>query len=84
MNDLKNRFDAAAADSKKLAQDPGNEVKLRMYGLFKQASAGDVAGQRPGFTDIVGRAKYDAWAAAKGTGVADAMQQYIDIVESLK
>jgi diazepam-binding inhibitor (GABA receptor modulating acyl-CoA-binding protein) len=84
MNDLKNRFDAAATDSKKLTQDPGNEVKLRMYGLFKQASAGDVAGQRPSFTDIVGRAKYDAWAAAKGTRAEDATQQYIDIVESLK
>lgn len=83
MSDLKNKFDAAAADSKNLSEAPGNDVKLKMYGLFKQAGAGDVTGSRPGFTDIVGRAKYDAWAAVKGTSTEDAMQQYIDLVESL-
>jgi len=81
MSDLKKQFDAAAADSKNLS--PGNDVKLKMYGLFKQARAGDVTGSRPGFTDIVGRAKYDAWAAVEGTSTEDAMQQYIDLVESL-
>src|SRR5712691_7475559 len=84
MSDLKNKFDAAAADSKNLSKDPGNEVKLKMYGLFKQGGAGDVTGSRPGFMDIVGRAKYDAWAAVKGTRTEDAMQRYIDLVESLK
>jgi diazepam-binding inhibitor (GABA receptor modulating acyl-CoA-binding protein) len=84
MGDLKSRFDAAAADSKKLSEDPGNDVKLKMYGLFKQASAGDATGPRPSFADIVGRAKHDAWAALKGTDADDAMQQYIDLVESLK
>ncbi len=84
MSDLKKKFDAAAADSKNLSEAPGNDVKLKMYGLFKQSGAGDVTGSRPGFTDIVGRAKYDAWAAVKGTRTEDAMQQYIDLVESLK
>ena len=84
MSDLKNKFDAAAADSKNLSEAPGNDVKLKMYGLFKQGGAGDVTGSRPGFTDVVGRAKYDAWAAVKGTSTEDAMRQYIDLVESLK
>ena len=84
MSDLKRKFDAAAADSKNLPEAPGNDMKLKMYGLFKQGGAGDVTGSRPGFTDIVGRAKYDAWAAVKGTRSEDAMQQYIDLVESLK
>jgi len=84
MGDLKTRFDAAAADSKTLSTDPGNDVKLKMYGLFKQAGAGDASGPRPGFTDIVGRAKHDAWAALKGMSSEAAMQQYIDMVESLK
>src|SRR5712692_9784950 len=84
MSDLKKKFDAAAADLKNLSEALGNDVKLKMYGLFKQSSAGDVTGSRPGFTDIVGRAKYDAWAAVKGTSTEDAMQQYIDLVESLK
>src|SRR6266849_8433153 len=84
MSDLKKKFDVAAADSKNLSEAPGNDVKLKMYGLFKQAGAGDVTRSRPGFTDMVGRAKYDAWAAVKGTSTEDAMQQYIDLVESLK
>jgi diazepam-binding inhibitor (GABA receptor modulating acyl-CoA-binding protein) len=84
MNDLKKKFDAAAADSKNLSEATDNDVRLRLYGLFKQVGAGDVSGSRPGFTDIVGRAKYDAWAAVKGAGTEDAMRQYIDLVESLK
>jgi acyl-CoA-binding protein len=84
MSDLKKKFDAAAADAKNLSKEPGNDVKLKMYGLFKQAGTGDVTGPRPGFTDIVGGAKYDAWAAVKGTGTEDAMQQYINLIESLK
>jgi diazepam-binding inhibitor (GABA receptor modulating acyl-CoA-binding protein) len=84
MSNLKSKFDAAVADLKMLSTEPGNDVKLKMYGLFKQAGAGDVTGSRPGFADIVGRAKYDAWAAVKGTSAEDAMQQYIDLIESLE
>ena len=84
MSQLKAAFDAAVADSKMLAQRPDNQTLLRIYGLFKQASEGDITGKRPGFTDLVGRAKYDAWAAVKGTSAEDAMQQYIDLVKSLK
>jgi acyl-CoA-binding protein len=55
-----------------------------MYGLYKQATEGDVTGDRPGFMDRVGRSKYDAWGAIKGTSGKAAMQQYIDLVASLK
>jgi diazepam-binding inhibitor (GABA receptor modulating acyl-CoA-binding protein) len=84
MSDLKKSFDAAAADAMNLPEAPGNDVKLKMYGLSKQASSGDVTGSRPGFTNIVGRAKYDAWTAVKGVDTEEAMRQYIDLVESLK
>ena len=57
---------------------------LQLYALYKQATEGDVEGKRPGFTDMVGRAKYDAWAAVKGTATDDAMQRYVDLVDSLK
>jgi diazepam-binding inhibitor (GABA receptor modulating acyl-CoA-binding protein) len=57
---------------------------LKLYALYKQGSAGDVDGKRPGFTDMVGRAKWDAWNELKGTGTDDAMQQYVDLIESLK
>ena len=56
---------------------------LRLYALYKQASDGDVDGRRPGFTDMVGRAKYDAWAALKGTASDDAMHEYVSLVDRL-
>ncbi|MFN5994548.1 MAG: acyl-CoA-binding protein, partial [Betaproteobacteria bacterium] len=60
--------------------DPGNEMKLRLYANFKQGQEGDVTGERPGFTDFVGRAKYDAWAKLKGTPQEDAQKAYIKLV----
>ncbi|MFT3850617.1 MAG: acyl-CoA-binding protein [Propionivibrio sp.] len=84
MSDLKARFEAAVADSKTLNERPDNATLLRLYALYKQATAGDVEGKRPGFTDMVGRAKYDAWAAIKGTAGDEAMNQYVALVESLR
>lgn len=81
---LQEQFDQALADSKNLPERPDNITLLKIYGLYKQASAGDVEGKRPGFTDMVGRAKFDAWDALKGTGKEDAMQQYVDLIEELK
>jgi diazepam-binding inhibitor (GABA receptor modulator, acyl-CoA-binding protein) len=81
---LQNQFDQALADSKNLPERPDNMTLLKIYALFKQASAGDVEGDRPGFTDMIGRAKYDAWSALKGISKDDAMQQYIDLIEKLK
>jgi diazepam-binding inhibitor (GABA receptor modulating acyl-CoA-binding protein) len=77
-------FDKAVADSKKLAEKPDNSTLLTLYALYKQATEGDVEGKRPGFTDMVGRAKYDAWSAIKGKGGEEAMQEYIDLIKSLK
>ena len=84
MADLKASFEAAAAASKTLSERPDNQTLLQLYALYKQGSSGDVEGKRPGFSDMVGRAKYDAWAALKGTGRDDAMRRYIDLVNSLK
>jgi diazepam-binding inhibitor (GABA receptor modulating acyl-CoA-binding protein) len=76
-------FDAAVARVSELSEDPGNDVKLSLYALFKQATQGDVTGKRPGFTNPVGRAKYDAWAALSGLTTEQAQQQYIEIVDRL-
>ena len=81
---LQEQFQQAQLDSKNLPERPDNMTLLKMYALFKQGSTGDVAGERPGFTDMVGRAKFDAWAGLKGTSQDDAQQQYIDLVEDLK
>ena len=84
MSDLKSRFDKAVTESKSLPEKPDNMTLLKIYALYKQASSGDVDGKRPGFTDMVGRAKWDAWNGLKGTSADDAMQQYIDLIEDLK
>lgn len=81
---LQATFDQAVADSKNLPERPDNMTLLKMYALYKQASQGDAGGERPGMTDMVGRAKWDAWQALQGTGKEEAMQQYIDLVEGLK
>ncbi|WP_374964956.1 acyl-CoA-binding protein [Spongiibacter tropicus] len=86
MSDLKTRFDEAVNYIQSAEGDfkPSNEMKLEFYALYKQATEGDVAGKRPGMMDFVGRAKFDAWEKLKGMSKDDAMQQYIDKLESLK
>lgn len=81
---LKDQFEAAVAASKQLPERPDNMTLLKLYALFKQGSSGDVEDKRPGFTDMVGRAKWDAWNELKGSSPDEAMQQYIDLIESLK
>jgi acyl-CoA-binding protein len=83
MSDLKTKFDAAVANSKTLSERPDNMTLLKLYALYKQGSVGDNADKKPGFTDMVGRAKWDAWNGLKGTASADAMQQYVDLIEDL-
>lgn len=84
MSDLITDFDAAVAESKTLANRPDNQTLLKIYSLFKQATEGDVSGKRPGFTDLIGRAKYDAWAALQGTTTDGARQAYVDLIKQLK
>ena len=83
MADLKKQFEAAAANSKNLSERPDNTTMLKIYALYKQASVGDNTEKKPGFTDLVGRAKWDAWNGIKGVNTKDAMQQYVDLIESL-
>lgn len=83
MADLKAAFEQAQKDVKTLSKRPGNEDLLALYSLFKQGAEGDVSGSRPGMLDMVGRAKYDAWAKLKGTTKDAAMQQYIAKVKAL-
>jgi diazepam-binding inhibitor (GABA receptor modulator, acyl-CoA-binding protein) len=84
MADLKAQFETAVAESKQLPEKPDNMTLLKIYSLYKQATTGDVEGKRPGFTDMVGRAKWDAWNELKGKTNDGAMQEYIDLIESLK
>jgi pimeloyl-ACP methyl ester carboxylesterase/acyl-CoA-binding protein len=87
-SDLHARFEAAVEKVRTAPADgplkPSNEMKLKMYGLYRQARDGDVSGKRPGMMDVVGRFKYDAWAALKGLSRDEAMHQYIHEVESIE
>ena len=81
--DLKAKFEAAAAAAKQTKRKPDNATLLKLYSYYKQATEGDVKGDRPGGFDFVGSAKYDAWSKLKGTSRDEAMQNYIKQVERL-
>lgn len=83
MSDLSTRFEAAVAESKNLSTRPDNTTLLKLYALYKQASKGDNTEAKPGFSDMVGRVKWDAWNGLKGTASNDAMQQYLDLFDAL-
>ena len=84
MSDLKAAFEQAVADSKNLSERPDNATLLALYALYKQGSTGDNLEKKPGFSDIVARAKWDAWSKLKGTAPEAAMQQYIDRIAELE
>jgi len=83
MADLNATFEAAVANSKNLSERPDNATLLKIYALYKQATAGDNTEKKPSFSDMVGRAKWDAWEKLKGTGTDEAKQQYVDLITSL-
>jgi acyl-CoA-binding protein len=83
MSDLQAQFKQAQQDVNGLAKRPDNATLLRLYALYKQATAGDASGDSPGALDFVRRAKYDAWDDIRGTSADDAMRQYIDQVATL-
>jgi acyl-CoA-binding protein len=84
MSDLQEQFETAAQEAQQLPTKPDDKTLLKLYALYKQATVGDVKGKRPGFTDFVGRAKFDSWTRLRGTSQEKAMQAYIDLVDSLK
>jgi acyl-CoA-binding protein len=83
MPDLQAAFESAVAGSKNLSERPDNATLLKLYALYKQGTVGDNTEKKPGFGDMVGRAKWDAWNSIKGTSREDAMQQYVDLIGSL-
>ena len=80
---LQSSFDSAVLRSRELSVRPSNEDLLMLYALYKQATEGDVSGDRPGGFDFKAIAKYDAWAAVKGKSKEDAMKEYVSLVDRL-
>lgn len=83
MSDLKQQFEQASQRVKQLQERPDNDTLLKLYALYKQGAEGDVSGERPGFFDFVGVAKYEAWEKLQGTDREEAMKRYIELVDSL-
>lgn len=77
-------FVAAQADAKKLTSQPDNETLLELYSFYKQATDGDVSGDKPGPFDFKARAKYDAWESRQGMSREAAMKAYVKLVKHLK
>ncbi len=84
MESLQKQFETAAEEAKKLPKRPDTDTLLKLYALYKQATAGDASGKRPGFTDFAGQAKYDAWMKVKGMSSQKAKEDYIALVKKLK
>ena len=76
-------FEQAQKDVHTLGKKPDNNDLLVLYAHFKQATAGDVQGARPGMLNIAARLKYDAWAGLKGMSRADAESGYVKKVKAL-
>ena len=83
MSDLNAAFEAAVKNSTSISERPDNATLLKLYALYKQATEGDNEAKKPSFTDMVGRAKWDAWEKLKGTDSDEAREQYIELIESL-
>jgi diazepam-binding inhibitor (GABA receptor modulating acyl-CoA-binding protein) len=81
--DLKAKFEAAAVAAKQTKRRPDNPTLLKLYSYYKQATDGDVKGDRPGGFDFVGGAKHDAWAKLKGMSKDEAMTNYVKQVDKL-
>ena len=80
---LDESFADAQTRVKQLTAAPGNDALLELYALYKQATAGDVTGSRPGMMDFKGRAKFDAWTKKKGTSAEAAKTAYVAFVNTL-
>ena len=83
MSEINKNFEQAAINAKSLPAKPDNDTLLQMYALYKQGSAGDVSGDKPGMFDFVAAAKYGAWEKLNGMGQDEAKQKYIDLVQKL-
>lgn len=83
MSTVQEAFEQAAVAAKSLPERPDDNTMLQLYALYKQGSAGDVQGSKPGFFDFVGAAKYEAWEKLKGTSEEDARKQYVELITKL-
>ena len=83
MSEQSEEFQSAVVAAKQLPEKPDDDTLLQLYALYKQSTEGDVSGEKPGFFDFVGQAKYDAWERLRGTPQNDAQERYVQLVRDL-
>ena len=83
MSDKAKFFEKAAADVLKHVKSLDDNGKLKLYGLYKQATVGDCNTDKPGFLDFKGKAKWEAWNKVKGKDKEVAKQEYVEYVLTL-
>ncbi|GAB6021057.1 Enoyl-CoA delta isomerase 2, mitochondrial [Chamberlinius hualienensis] len=76
-------FEAAKSRLNSLKNEPDNDTKLKLYGLFKQTSVGECNTKKPGALDFVGKAKWSAWSSLGSMAKEEAGKNYIELVNSL-
>ena len=81
--ELKEQFEQAVANSKNLTERPSNDILLKIYSLYKQATEGDITGDKPGGFDFKAIAKYKAWEKLKGKPAEECMKEYVSLIDSL-
>ena len=81
---LHEQFEQAVTESKLLPEKPSNDILLKIYSLYKQATQGDVSGEKPNGFDFINLAKYNAWESQKGKTSEESVQEYVDLINSLK
>ncbi|EGG15723.1 acyl-CoA binding protein [Cavenderia fasciculata] len=81
---LAEQFATAVTDVKKIKAEPTNDEKLELYGLYKQANEGDNTTAQPWAVQLEARAKHDAWTNVKGLSKDQAMEKYVQLVQTFK
>ncbi len=81
---LPEEFQDASERVKKLAKRPANAELLELYALYKQGTDGDISGKKPGFLDLKGRKKFEAWESKKGLSKESAQKSYVALVKKLE
>uniref|UniRef100_A0AAZ3P4E6 Diazepam binding inhibitor, acyl-CoA binding protein n=1 Tax=Oncorhynchus tshawytscha TaxID=74940 RepID=A0AAZ3P4E6_ONCTS len=81
---VKAEFEKAADEVRRLTVQPSYAELAVVYGLYKQATLGNVNTERPGIFDFQGKSKWDGWKAQEGKSKEDAIKEYIAFVEEMK
>jgi acyl-CoA-binding protein len=84
---LEKTFQAATEAIQNLPKNgsfqPSNELLLKFYAYFKQATIGPCNIPRPSIFKVVERAKWDSWNSVKNLAKEEAMNLYVNEIKNV-